>query len=247
MGKIVAIGGGGIGQEGREIETLAIDREIIRLSGRKRPQLLFIPTASSDAEGYVEAVEAHFGARLGCSVETLRLLGDPPSHGGIAAMIRRADIVYVGGGNTLKMMNRWRRLGVHQLLRKAHASGTVLSGLSAGAICWFRYGCSDSRKFANPEAALIRVTGLRLHDLLMCPHYDSEGDRKAGFRALMKRTPGVGLALDDCAALVIEDDQWRVMSCRDGVKGYRGWWSRGEWHIEEAVDGTLAELVRANT
>ena len=74
MGKIIAIGGGEIGRPGKPIETLEIDKEIIRLTGKKNPQLLFIPTASSDSEGYVSTVREHFSGRLACNIDLLLLM-----------------------------------------------------------------------------------------------------------------------------------------------------------------------------
>ena len=73
MGKIVALGGGEIGRPGYPIETTAIDEEIIRLSGKNKPRLLFIPTASRDSEIYIETLQKHFGERLGCKIDVLRL------------------------------------------------------------------------------------------------------------------------------------------------------------------------------
>ena len=76
----------------------------------------------------------------------------------VARRIRQADLIYVGGGNTLKMMRRWRHLGVDRLLQQARKQGTVLSGVSAGANCWFQYGSSDSMKFYRPrDWKFIRV------------------------------------------------------------------------------------------
>ncbi|MFC1953334.1 Type 1 glutamine amidotransferase-like domain-containing protein [Chloroflexota bacterium] len=152
MGKIVAIGGGEIGRQGYPVETTGIDKEIIRLSGVVNPRLLFIPTATSDAESYVEAVHKHFGEDLGCTIDTLYLVKEKPGISEIRDKVLNANIIYVGGGNTLKMLKIWRNLGVDKILHEAYERNIVLSGLSAGAICWFRYGSSDSRKFANPDA-----------------------------------------------------------------------------------------------
>ena len=77
-------------------------------------------------------------------------------------LILGADIVYIGGGNTLAMMKRWRELGIDKLLKIAYKRDIVLSGLSAGSICWFKQGLSDSRRFRNPKADLIKVTGIGL-------------------------------------------------------------------------------------
>ncbi len=228
MGKIIAIGGGDINPAGRRAETYQIDCEIVRLADQADPKLLFLPTASGDAESYVEVVQAHFGGKLGCRVEALRLIADPPGPGALRRRILGADIIYVGGGNTLRMMTRWRELGVDALLREAYERGIVLSGLSAGSICWFRYGSSDSRKFTNPSAGLIRVTGLGLLGALHCPHYDAEQDRKPHLDALMQRTSGVAIALDNCCALEVVDDEYRILSSKPEAKAYKVFCTRGE-------------------
>jgi len=174
MQKIVAIGGGEIGRPGFPIETTSIDKEIISLSGKEKPKLLFIPTASSDSESYFEVVKKHFGKRLGCAVDVLYLLKNKHPKGEIEKKILNSDIIYVGGGNTLKMMKTWRKLGVDTILLKAYKKGIVLSGVSAGAICWFSFGNSDSLLFSKRNAPMIKVRGLGFINLLFCPHYDVE-------------------------------------------------------------------------
>lgn len=163
---IVAIGGGEIRTRG----TAPIDREIIRLSSKKNPKLLFIPTASSDSERYWQRVRDYFSGFLKCKTDVLFLIKGRPSKAQIREKILSADIVYVGGGNTLFMMRVWRRLGVDALLRSAYEQGTVLSGISAGAICWFDSGDSDSMSFYNPQKwNYINVKGLGLIQGIHCP------------------------------------------------------------------------------
>ncbi len=149
---IVAIGGGEIRTRG----TTDIDREIIRLSNREHPKILFIPTASSDSERYCQRFAEHFGKFLKCKTDVLLLLDAPPSAREIERKIFSANIVYVGGGNTLYMMRVWRRLGVDQLLRAAYHDGIVLAGISAGAICWFASGHSDSMSFYNQRLKIYQ-------------------------------------------------------------------------------------------
>src|ERR1700756_6648 len=144
---IVAIGGGEIRPRG----TAPIDREIIRLSGKKNPRLLFIPTASLDSERYWKGIQQYFGEFLKYKPDVLFLIKEQPSKEQIKKKILSADIVYVGGGNKLRMMHVWRRLGVDKLLWSAYENGTVLSGISAGSICWFDSGHSDSMSFYNPR------------------------------------------------------------------------------------------------
>jgi dipeptidase E len=113
---IVAIGGGEIRTRG----TAPIDREVIRLSHKKNPRLLFIPTASSDSERYWKHVQKYFGSFLKCKTDVLFLIKQQPSKERIRRQILSADIIYVGGGNTLQMMRVWRRLGVDKLLISAY-------------------------------------------------------------------------------------------------------------------------------
>ncbi len=108
MKKIIAIGGGEIGRAGYSVETAQIDKEIIRLTEKKSPRFLFIPTASSDSESYYEDIKQHFGKELSCKIDVLYLIKEEPNQKFIKAKIFNSDIVYVGGGITLKMMNRWK-------------------------------------------------------------------------------------------------------------------------------------------
>ena len=91
--KIVAVGGGEI----REQETAAIDRRIIELTGKTQPKALFIPTASSDAPGYIDTFEAYYGGHFGCQTRILKLTQNPPSLEEMSALLLDSDLVYVGG------------------------------------------------------------------------------------------------------------------------------------------------------
>lgn len=232
MRKIVALGGGQIGRPGQPIETTKIDREIIRLTGKKRPNLLFIPTASTDSESYYEVVKKHFIKRLGCKTDVLYLIKKKARREEIRGKMLGSDIIYVGGGNTLKMMKIWRKHGVDTLLKKAHKKGIVLSGISAGAMCWFRWGNSDSRRFNNPKADSIRVSGLGMINALLCPHYDHEKRRKPSLKKMMRKTPGVAIALDNCCAFEVVGDKYRVISSKPRANAYRVYWKGGIFHQE---------------
>lgn len=196
MTPIIAIGGYKTdwSEEGCFDTPFEIDQRIVKLTGKKKPKVLFIPTASSDSVGSTRAFMQVYGEKLGCPVDVLRLITEKPSHKEIAEKIRAADVIYVGGGNTLMMMNKWRRLGVDKLLIEAHKRGTVLAGVSAGAICWYEWGVSDSRQFYDKNShEYIRVRGLGLRKGLCCPHFGSslydKGFRMEGLRKILKRYP----------------------------------------------------------
>lgn len=237
--KIVAIGGGRVMVGGhREPQTLAIDREIVRLSGKKRPSLLFLPTASEDDAEYCAAIRRLYVDRLGCRMQELLLYRQRPDSQGMRRQILESDIIYVGGGNTLRMMKLWRRLGIDRWLDQARRQGSVLCGLSAGAICWFRQGNSDSRKFADDSnKTLIRVTGLDIVDLLLCPHYDVEKHRQASLRDMMRTTPGIAVALDNGTAIEIVDDQYRILRSMRNRNAYRVFRYGGEYVRERLPAG----------
>lgn len=227
--KIIAIGGGEIGRPGYKIETLLIDKEIIKLSGKKRPSLLFIPTASSDAQGYIDVVNNYFGGKLGAKVSSLLLIKNKYTKKELKNKILNADIIYVGGGNTLKMMKIWRKFGVDRLLIEAYNKGIVLSGLSAGAICWFKYGQSDAKKFINKKAPYITVSGLGIVNALFSPHYDFEKDRQIDIKERMKKISGFALAAENCAAIEIVDGMFRIISSRKFANVYKVYWKDGKY------------------
>ena len=225
---VVAIGGGEIRTRG----TAAIGREIIRLSNKKNPRLLFIPTASSDSERYWKHVQEYFGKFLKCKTDVL-LIKEQPSRKQIKRKILSSNVIYVGGGNTLKMMRLWRHLGVDKLLKSAYENGTVLSGISAGSICWFDSGHSDSMSFYNPRKwKYINVRGLGLIKGTHCPHYNSmtrEIPRRRHFRNLIRKIGGMGIAIENnCAIEFIEGRFYRVISSKKYSRAYRVYKNGGE-------------------
>ena len=233
MKTIVAIGGGEIGRAGFSVETAEIDKEIIRLSGKKNPRLLFIPTASSDSEQYYSDIKKHFGGGLGCQTDALYLIKEKHSKKEIEQKIFVSDIIYVGGGNTLKMMKIWRRLGVDVMLKKAYNKGIILSGVSAGAICWFDSGHSNSMSFYNPKKwSYINVAGLGLAKGIYCPHYDRDSDgapRKIYFEQMISKAGGMGIGVDNkCAIEFIDGKYFKVITAKPGAAAYRIYKMRGK-------------------
>ena len=240
MKKIIALGGGEIGRPNDNggfypIETTLIDKEIIRQTGKNNPKLLFIPTASSDFEGYFKIVKKHF-SKLSCKVDVLYLIKEKLSKKQIENKILSTDIIYVGGGNTLKMMTLWKKLGVDKMLKTAYKNGIILSGLSAGSICWFKYGNSDSRKFTSGSNKLIKVSGLGLIEALHCPHYDTEAHRQKDLKKMMKTTSKIiAIAIENCCAIEVIDNKYRILKSKPNAKAYKIYWEKGKYHKEEIL------------
>lgn len=226
MGPIIAIGGGEIADD----ETASIDRRVIEAAPGSAPSALFLPTASGDAEEYVEKFEAYYGSRLGCETSTLRLTDHDTSPGDARSAIEAADILYVGGGDTGFLVDTVRSLGLQDALVDHRSTGGVLTGLSAGALCWFEYVLSDAIALEGvsygPTAGFGLVAGLHA-----TVHADFR--RRQAFRNYLSRRNAAGLALGDCAALEIVDDQYRVLtSSPDGFV----------YHVDPRTDEAVTVL-----
>ncbi len=222
MRKIIAIGGGDIAKK----ETLSIDREVVKMSGKDKPKVLFIPTASNDDRSYCEAFDAVYNKELGCETDHLFLLDEELSYEEIAEKILSADIIYAGNGNSLMMMRKWRFTGVDKLLAKALDRGTVLAGIGSGAACWFEYGHSDSMKYYKTnghshEWDFIRVKCLRFVDrFVLCPHYELQ-HRSPSFQQMIKKMGNVGIGLGEHCAIQIVDDKYRLITTNKTAKAHK--------------------------
>lgn len=174
-----------------------IDDYLLSLTGHSRPKVCFLPTASGDAAGYVERFHAVLDQR--CRTSVLRLFerdGTDPR-----GLLLDQDVIYVGGGNTANMLAVWRLHGVDRALVEAYRRGVLLCGISAGMLCWFSSGLTDSFGPLRPLH-----DGLRLLPGSACPHYDSEPGRRPAYqRAVASNALPGGWALDDGAAALFED------------------------------------------
>lgn len=214
MGIIVAIGGG----EMRRGETELIDKYIVSLSREDNPKLLFIPTASNDAEGYIELIKEKYG-ELGCNVDTLCLHTNTYTPQQIQEKILNSDIIYVGGGDTVRMMEKWKEHKIDIYLKEAYNKGIILSGLSAGAICWFEFGHSDSDSFKNQgQWDYVRAFGLGMIPAAHCPHYNEEG--RESFDDMMVGESILGIALENNTALVEIDGNYKIIKANTNRKAF---------------------------
>ncbi len=189
MGTIIAIGGG----ELRSFETLAIDKMIVESSNKKAARVLFIPTASGDSRAYTKSFESVYKKKLGCKVDALYLTDDL-SRDEIEDKVYSSDVIYVGGGDTKKMLEVWRENRLDIFLKNAYEKGIILSGLSAGAICWFNSAHSDFKM--NSEISYEDIEGLNLVNLFVCPHYNEAKRAKDFDDKILKSNKDVHLILE---------------------------------------------------
>jgi len=191
------MGGGGFAMEP---ENLALDRYLLNLSNQPKPKVCFIGTASGDAISYHEKFFASYGT-LNCEPSQLSLF--KPHTRDIEGFICEQDIIHVGGGNTRNLLILWKEWKLDQFLRKAYESGTVLSGMSAGILCWFEEFTTDSY-----GSGYVRMPGLGWLKGSAVPHFDGESERLPSYQAMLERGEiGAGIALDDGAAALFVDEK----------------------------------------
>lgn len=237
MGIIAAIGGGEIGRPGYPVETTEIDLHIKKLTGKECPKLCFIPTATDDSELYIQTVHEHFGGRIGCSVSAIELINKQYSINELEDIIFSSDIIYVGGGNAKKMLELWKEKSLDRILKEAWQKNILLSGLSAGAICWFRCGSSDSLQFEDPDRPLILLDGLNMINYIACPHFN-ESDRRETFSAMVRKAGVPGIGIENSAAVIIKDGQMEAKTSDDQAKVWICEWKDGKY-METELTGKM--------
>ncbi len=188
-GDIIVIGGGGFG---RNPNAPIIEKYIIDQSNAIKPNITFFPTASAENENYIENYYKAF-SQLNCNAKHISLFSRTPD---VKKIIEESDIIYIGGGNTKSMLAVFEEWGVNQLLIKANQNGTILAGVSAGMICWYEKGVTDSW---SDELRIIDC--LNIIPGCACPHYDGEEDRRPSvYKFIENNDIESCLAIEDGAA-----------------------------------------------
>ncbi|HRK20958.1 MAG TPA: peptidase E [Fimbriimonadaceae bacterium] len=211
MPHIVAIGGAAI-EDGSP--DMPLYRYLIELTGKAKPKVAYIPTACGE---FPEAI-TNFAARMAeLGVENTWLSFFFPHTADLRGYLLEQDLIYVGGGNTKSMLALWREWGVDQYVREANNNGTVLAGLSAGSICWFEQGITDS--IPGPLTAL---PCLGLLEGSNCPHYDSESERRPSYlRMVAHGELRSGHAADDGVGLHFENGRLsQAVTSRPGGRAF---------------------------
>jgi dipeptidase E len=211
--QIVAFGGGGFSTEG---SNPLLDDYVLGLTGRERPRVCFVPTASGDADHYVVRFYRAFGPER-CEASHLSLFRRDRGWAGrsFAEHLLAQDLIYVGGGSVVGLLGAWRAHGLDAVLRRAWRRGIVLCGGSAGSLCWFAEAVTA---FHGPPE---RVRGLGLLPHSNCVHYDAEPVRRSGYRELVAGGMTPGYAAEDGVALhFVGTELANVVASRSGGRAY---------------------------
>lgn len=211
MRQIIALGGGGFSMEP---DNPLLDLYILKQAKKANPQICFIPTASGDSDSYISRYYNFFNQQ-DCKPSHLSLF-EPPTRD-LESFILEKDIVYVGGGNTKNLLALWKEWGLDGILRKAWNQGIILAGLSAGSICWFEEGVTDSYGDGlEPIKCLGFLQGSN------CPHYDGEIERRPAYHKLIEsKKIQSGVATDDGVAIHYKEQGIsKIVSSRPNAKAY---------------------------
>ncbi|MBQ8446926.1 MAG: peptidase E [Clostridia bacterium] len=204
MKRIIAIGGG----ELRERTTMKIDEYIATLAkehaGENRANALFIPTASHDYMPYYNTFHKVYTGTFNIKTDVALTVFKEPDMEKMRAKFEKADMIYVGGGDTVFMIEHWKQSGLLPLIKDAYERGVVIAGLSAGAICWFSDIYTDSAAALGEGDKYAMFQGLNWINGKISPHY---GARMLDFDKIVCYNLGCAYGIEDDAALVIENGE----------------------------------------
>ena len=214
--RIIAIGGGEI----KDKTTLQIDEKIAAFAkeraGNRRANALFIPTASHDFMPYYNSFHKVYTGIFDIKTDVALTVYREPDPERLKEKFLKADVIYVSGGDTVFMMEHWKKTGMLERIEEAYGRGVPIAGLSAGAICWFSDIYTDSLKTEN-GAQYAMFKGLNWIKGIISPHY---GQRMLDFDKIVCYNYPCAYGIEDNAALLIEDGEI-VGSLTSGGKAYR--------------------------
>jgi dipeptidase E len=222
--RIVALGGASLLASSADGP---LHQYLLDLTGRERPRICLLPTAGGDSPDEIASFYAFFARRAEASHLGLvqRQVDD------IEAYLLAQDVIYVSGGNTANLLAVWRVHGVDVALKRAWESGVILAGPSAGAMCWFESGLTDS---FGPDLTPLK-DGLRFLKGSFCPHYDSESLRRPRYLEVV----GSGALPDGYA---VDDGVGLLFAGRDVAEAVAVLPETRAFHVERRRGGDAEEV-----
>jgi peptidase E len=183
---------------------------VLQLAGGRR--MLYVPTATM--EDPARTVWWYERLRGRAELTHLHFFPWPPSD--LRELVMQQDLVLVSGGNTANALAIWKTHGFDEILREAWESGILLTGWSAGMICWFEHGVTDS---FGPQLAPMECLGFLPGSA--CPHYDAEALRRPVFTQLVADGLAAGIAADDDVGVRYTGTELtEVVTSRAGATAY---------------------------
>ena len=208
--QIVALGG--LGEDDDSAGRLI--RFALSLTEKERPRVCLVPTATNELPEYTVRFYENLSGVADCSHVSFF----PWPRAGLREHVLAQDAIFVSGGNTANLLAIWRAHGFDEIIREAWEQGIVLAGSSAGMICWFEAGVTDS---FGPQLEGMR-DGLGFLPGSACPHYDGEEQRRPVYTRLVANGFPPGMAADDAVGLHYVGTELReAVTVREGAHAYR--------------------------
>jgi len=216
--KLMLIGGGEIGKGTTSYETEKIDKEIVRMTNKDNPNFLFIGLASFYSDSYYDIIKRIY-KDLGCTTSYLKkknIINNPDI---VKDKLMNADIIYIGGGDTIKLLDDIKEYHLDKLLIKEINNNKVVAGISAGAILLSKSGYSDALILRKESENYSFIKGLNIVDINISPHYNDELKKKELFEDL-KNTNIEIYGLENNTALKINDNEISIIKSNSKAKAY---------------------------
>ena len=218
MRRIIALGGGDM----REKTTLKIDEYVANLAkeraGEKRAYGLYIGTASHDFMPAFNTFRKTYTSVFDIKADCLLIVNMDTPEEKINEKFSKADFIYVGGGDTLFMLETWKKKGILQKLKEAYLRGVILVGRSAGAVCWFKQMFTDSEIMNGKSEEYKLYDGLNYLEGTFCPHYNL---RKDDFiKVVNEKGLKLSYGVEDDSAIVFENEKF-VKAISSGGSSYK--------------------------
>jgi peptidase E len=215
--------------------TVPFLKYMAEATGKEKPNLCFIPTASGEDQDYIKSFH-EVCSQINVVPHVMSVwINSYDQKESFEDIISKMDAIVVGGGNTLNMLAIWKAQGIDVALKKAYDNGVVMGGGSAGSLCWFNGGTTDSR----PKELSI-VKGMSFIDKSHCPHYNSETSRRPlYFENIKTGKLSDGYACDDRSAIhFIDGEVHTSVSLNDENHSYYVYLKDGEI-VEELIPTTI--------
>ena len=250
MKKIIAIGGGENGridENGKKLdyETFEIDKEIVKLTNKDKPNFLFICHSFSFSleiqDSYFETMKRIYGDMFGCNCKHLRS-DELDNMNVVKEKVDWADIIYEGGGDTDSMVKLWKKTKFDQMLYDAWQDGKVICGISAGAVCWFNSCNSDN------EDGFEVIKCLNWFNMFITPHVNEKG-RYESTKEQLNNNDMVGLLLSNRSALEIIDDKYRIINSKYKSKNIKkpyvikAYWKNKEYITQKLTNEKIFKNI----
>ncbi|MBP5679223.1 MAG: Type 1 glutamine amidotransferase-like domain-containing protein [Bacilli bacterium] len=224
--KCMLIGGGEVGRGNSPYETKEIDLEIVKMTEKVRPVLLFIGFASSHSDSYYDVIKQNF-QRLGCETTYLKKSNCLYNPEIVKSKFMAADIIYVGGGDTLKLLDRIEEYQLKPLFKAAMERNCVMAGISAGAILFAERGYSDSFILRGELDSYEMIPGFGYVPITICPHYKNNTPKTNALEKYLENHPITVFGLENGSALKIQDKEITSIHSLPDASSYLVYYENG--------------------